>query len=283
MSCWLAGPTVSQRQLPSSAGPRAVSRAPPLPHTPARARPAERPPAPPRAALAHHRHARRIRHLPQQRDQIRGRPGQQAARQQHLAGEAVAHHPEHLMSNVGLQTIQRQDHPPLLCQQPAQPIAVAQRRGQQFVVAVEQVGHAPLGDRHPPLAQHPVDLRHAAVVAMAQHPGQCDDVQPELVPGQRHRAFRLRPVGMGLTHAAIRLAAPDLQPKPHRAGQCHQRAIILVADAHERAAGRTQLLLRLQHIFSLRPLPRRCPGHPRLLPVRHLLRQNYSRQPALPP
>jgi hypothetical protein len=54
----------------------------------------------------HHRHAHRIRHLPQQRGEIRGRTGQQAARQQHLAGDAVAHHPEHLMSNVGLQTIQ---------------------------------------------------------------------------------------------------------------------------------------------------------------------------------
>src|SRR4051794_30438373 len=73
---------------------------------------------------------------------------------------------------------------------------------------------------------------------------------------------------MVVTQAALGLAAPDLQPKPHRTGQCHQRAIILVADAHERAADRAQVLLRLQHTFPLRPLPRRCPGHPHLLPVR---------------
>jgi hypothetical protein len=39
-----------------------------------------------------------------------------------------------------------------------------------------------------------VDLGHAAVVAVAQHADQGDDVQAELVLRQRQGALRLRPV-----------------------------------------------------------------------------------------
>jgi hypothetical protein len=50
---------------------------------------------------------RRRGHLAQQRREVLGRGGEQAARQQHLAREAVAHHPEHLVPDVGLRAVQR--------------------------------------------------------------------------------------------------------------------------------------------------------------------------------
>jgi len=82
-----------------------------------------------------------------------------------------------------------------LCQQRPQPGAVGHRGGQQFVVAVEQVGHAALGDRHLLRTQRLVDLRHAAMLVMTQPPGQRHHVQPELMLRQGNRTFRLRPVG----------------------------------------------------------------------------------------
>ena len=88
----------------------------------------------------------------------------------------------------------------LALQQPPQAPRAGQAGGQEFVVAVEQVGHAALGDLHPAPAQGGVDLRHAAVLAVAQHA----------------RPGRSRP---GRTHAA---AAPARPPPP--AGKGHGSA-----------------------------------------------------------
>jgi hypothetical protein len=136
------------------------------------------------------------------------------------------------MSDIRLQAIQGQDDPALPFQHPPQPARVGQAGGEQFVIAVEQVGNAALGDLHPARAQGGVDLRHAAVLTVAQHPDQGDDVQPELLLRQRQRALRLRPIGTMKTRAALVLAAADLQPQPHRAGQHHQMAAVLISQLH---------------------------------------------------
>ncbi|PZP38380.1 MAG: hypothetical protein DI601_26660 [Azospirillum brasilense] len=68
-----------------------------------------------------------------------------------------------------------------------------------------------------------------------------------------------------MPHTAHRLAAPDLEPQPHRPGQRHQRAAVLVADPHRHAAGRTQTPNRNQHPLTLRPIPCRQPAHPTAL------------------
>ena len=67
-----------------------------------------------------HRHADRLGHLAQQRLEILRRGREQAARQQHLAREAVTHHPEHLVPDIRLQAIERQDDPALPFQHPPQ-------------------------------------------------------------------------------------------------------------------------------------------------------------------
>jgi hypothetical protein len=115
------------------------------------------------------------------------------------------------VTDVRLQPIQPQDDAALLCQEPAQMAAVGQRGGEQFVVAVEQIGDGALGDRHPALAQGGMDLGHGAVVAVAQRAHERDDVETELVLRQHERALGLRPVGPVVADAGRVLAAADPQ------------------------------------------------------------------------
>ena len=75
---------------------------------------------------------------------------QQAPRTEHLAAEALADHPQHLVPDVRLQTVDRQDHPPLMTHELVQPPVIRQRQRHQLVVAVQQVGDAALADHHPP-------------------------------------------------------------------------------------------------------------------------------------
>src|SRR4051812_12222706 len=61
------------------------------------------------------------------------------------------------------------------------------RSGDQFVVALDQVGHAAFADRHAAPGQLPMDLRDAAMLAIAQGAGQRDHVHhaaaaPGLLP-----------------------------------------------------------------------------------------------------
>ena len=148
----------------------------------------------------------------------------------------------------------------------------SRRRGPALLVAAAMVGSAfvltaaakpsdavagrQIGRHHvvPAPAQRRVDLGHAAVVAVAQHADQRHHVQAELVLRQSYRAFRLRPVGTVMARAIVPLAAPDLQPQPHRTRKRHQGAGVVVAQAHRVAASRAGLLHRPQHLFPIRPL-----------------------------
>ncbi len=84
-----------------------------------------------------------------------------------------------------------------------------------------------------------MDLGHRAVVAIAKKAHQRDHVETELVLGQRQRAFGFRTENMRAVDAARHLAAPDFEPQPYRAIKPHQRAPVLIADAHYAATART--------------------------------------------
>src|SRR3954454_2166098 len=156
---------------------------------------------------------------------------QQGAGQQDQPGQALADHPQHLVTDVGLKTVDRQDRPALALQ------GLAMRRrpgrgGDQLVVALEQVGHATLADRHAAPAQLLVDLRDAAVLTVAQGADQRDHLQPELVLRQRQGGFRLRPPRLMIASTAPILAAPNLQAQANQAPQRHDRPTVAVADPH---------------------------------------------------
>jgi hypothetical protein len=54
------------------------------------------------------RYLQRIRDFPQQRHEILFGAAQQASRQKHLPREALAHHPQNLVADIGLQAIHGQ-------------------------------------------------------------------------------------------------------------------------------------------------------------------------------
>ena len=168
-------------------------------------------------AVAHDtgdRHADRGRDLAQQPGEV-GRDGrEQRAGEQDPAGQAVTDDPQDLMTDVGLQAVEREHDPPLDGQGGA-PRLVHHCRD-QLVVTVEQVGHRALAHRHAALPQGMMDLRHAAVLAVAQGPDQGDHVEAELVLRQRDGAFGFGPVGPVVAGTAGRLATSDLQAQAHR-------------------------------------------------------------------
>ena len=124
----------------------------------------------------------------------------------------IAQHPQHLMPDIRLQPIQGQDDLPLRLQPGAQPVAVCQAQRHHLLVAPQLLGHRALGDRHPPRHQVLMDLRHAAVLAIAQRPHRGDDVQPELAVRQGIVAFRLRAVRVPVACTGRILAAAHWQP-----------------------------------------------------------------------
>src|SRR5918911_236108 len=173
------------------------------------------------------------------------------------------------MANIRLQPIQGQEHPALASQNGSQPLIVAQRHGQQLLVALQQVGDTALADHHAPLAQGAVDLRHAAVLAMAKRAHERDHVQGELMLGERNSAFRLGPMGAVALRAGGALATADLEAQPHRPVQGDHGAAVLVADSHGLATRRTLTLRADERAFLLWPGPGLPACHRRLLAARH--------------
>ena len=84
-----------------------------------------------------------------------------------------------------------------------------------------------------------MDLRHAAMLTVAQGANQRDHVEAELMLRQHDRALRFRPVGPVVVDAASMLAATNLQPQAHQPSQGRHRAAVLVADRHPPPAART--------------------------------------------
>jgi hypothetical protein len=88
--------------------------------------------------------------------------------------------------------------------------------------------------------QQGMDLRHAAMVTMAQRAHQGHDVQLELVLGQRQGALGLRPTGHMVPATDLAIAPANLKAQPHWPGQYHQSAAVLVEDPHHPAARHAQ-------------------------------------------
>jgi hypothetical protein len=89
-----------------------------------------------------------------------------------------------------------------------------------------------------------MDLRNAAVLAIAQAADQRDHVQTELMLGQRQGGFRLRSPSSVIVPTAPVFTAPDLQPQANQTPQRHDQTPVAVADPHRSSALRTGLPLR---------------------------------------
>lgn len=176
------------------------------------------------------RHGQGLLDRAEQRRQIALRPAQEAARQQDLPGQTVAQHPQHLVPDVRLQAIQREDDLALLRETRPQAGLVGQPQRDQFFIPLELVRHSALGNLHAPRQQQLMDLGHAAVLGVAQGPDQRDDIQAELPVRQGPAALLLRAVGAAVQRARRILAAPDDEGEPIQAIERHDRAPIMVRD-----------------------------------------------------
>ena len=150
--------------------------------------------------------------LPQQRCQIVSRTAEQAARQERLAREAIAQHPEHLMAHIRLQPpINGQDHPPLCLHPRHPPRGIDQMHRKEFLLPIQEMGHGAFGDAHTAVAQMAMDLGDAAMVGIAQASHQGHDIQAKGAAWQRPAASLFRAIRLVLERAGHRLATPHHQ------------------------------------------------------------------------
>ena len=161
---------------------------------------------------------------------------EQAAGEQHLARQAVAQHPQHLVADVRLQPVQRQDDAALLAQQRVQAVGVGEVERDQFLVALEQMRHGALSNHDPALVQGGMNLRDALVAAVAAQPDEGDHVQAELALGQGEAAFGLGSVRPAEARASRRAAAADLEGEPDDAVERRDRAPVVVGDPQRAVA-----------------------------------------------
>ena len=161
---------------------------------------------------------------------------EQAPGQQDFAGKAVADDPEDLVADVGLQAVDAEDDLARAGEDPAEPAVVGEGRGEEFVVAVEEVGDGPLGHGHVAIDEVVSDLGYGAVLRIAESPDQGDDVEPELVVREREASFGLGPVGPLAGGAAGGVAAPDGEAEAGDAAEGVERAPVGVVGPEVAAA-----------------------------------------------
>jgi len=146
-----------------------------------------------------------------------------------------------------------------------EPAVVSQRHGHQFVVAVEQVGDGPLGQRDATLAHGGMDLRHALMLAVTQRPDQRDDVEPELVLRQHDRAFAFRPVRLVIAPAGRVLAPADLEMQANQPAERRHSAAIVITVPQATFTGWALLARGTKHLFAVCCRSSGSSAHRRLL------------------
>ena len=120
---------------------------------------------------------------------------QQTTGQESFPRETVPKDPEHLMADIGLQAIKRQDDPALDLGKPLEAGRVRQREREQFVVAFEQMGDRARGDSDATVEQVLMHLRNPAVLPRAQDAYPRDNIQAKRVPPPR--SLHQSPPGSG--------------------------------------------------------------------------------------
>src|SRR3954452_16334648 len=133
------------------------------------------------------------------------------------------------MTDVGLQSVDRQDDATLLAQQGAEPLGVSGGQRPELVVAVQEVGDRALSNDQTAAAQVLVDLGDAAVLGMSEPTDQGHDIEPELVIGQGKVGLGLGPVGPEEAGAIGIDTAADRQGQPEDAVEGGDGAEVVVA------------------------------------------------------
>src|SRR6266581_5606881 len=140
------------------------------------------------------------------------------------------------MAYIWLQPVDGQHCAPLGKQSLGHAWAVQHMQAHQLLVALDQVGHAPLAHHELTRLQGAMDLGHAAVFAKALGTHGSDDVKTNLAMGQRIAALLFGTVGPTELPAAVGTAPTDLQPQPHPASESQDRALLPIAGPERATA-----------------------------------------------
>jgi hypothetical protein len=166
------------------------------------------------------RHRDRVLDLEKEFGQVGLSRGEQAFGQEDLTGEDVADDPENLVADIGLEAVDGQDHSPGGGRDSVQPSCIGARQGEQFVIAIEEVGDGPLADGDAAAGELGVDLRDAAVLGVSESADQGDDVETELVMRQSKSAFLLGAEADAPALALGVATAAELEVQSHDAFEC---------------------------------------------------------------
>lgn len=158
------------------------------------------------------RHRTGLTNLLEQRRQILLTRREQALGQQDLTRETITQDPQHLMADIGLQTIQGQHDAALSFQDLPQSSVVREHDGAEFVVAIEEIGDRAFGDRDVSIDEMGADLGDGAMLAVAKLADEGDDIQSEFVTRQREGTLGFGPVGY-LEGRAPGIATRELNPR----------------------------------------------------------------------
>src|SRR5262249_15047578 len=141
------------------------------------------------------------------------------------------------MADVGSQAVDGQDNPALRGKQALQATAVGQGDGQQFIVAVQQVGDGAFRDGQAAGHEVLVDFGDGAVLGIAEGADVGQDVQAELVLRQRVAALGLGTIGLQIARALPLVAAADVQDEAGQAPERGDSAAVTVVGPHALPAG----------------------------------------------
>src|SRR6266699_6959883 len=125
----------------------------------------------------------------QQRGQIPLGTTEQRPSQQDFFGEAVAHHPEHLMPHIGLQPVEGQDHVSLLLEPCLDALSIRDAQGHQLFIALHQMRDFSFRDRKASGKQALMHLWHTTMLREPPDANECNDIQAKFPMRQRPASF----------------------------------------------------------------------------------------------
>ena len=166
------------------------------------------------------------------------------------------------MADVGLEAVDRQDHPPGRRRQAADAGGVGQGHGQQLVVAVQEVADAADADGDAAAGELGVDLRDAAMLGVAERADHGDDVEAELVLRQGEAALLLGPQRGPIPRADSVAASPHLDGQADRPVEGDDDPVALVGGPERPAAHRAGAGVGGQLDLAIRLRPAGESGHP---------------------
>jgi hypothetical protein len=138
-----------------------------------------------------------------------------------------------------VEPIEGEDDTALRLGQAPQPCRVLQRKGDQFVVTLSQIGHRPGRDSETTRDQRLMDGRATVMVGIALCANDREDIEAPCVLGQRQAPFRFGSIRFPHLRTRWIEAAPHLEGKPYNGLQGRDGALVVISSPHGLTAAGT--------------------------------------------